>query len=165
MTQAKARRSGADVVTNADVRPFEDSFDRERRQARELRESTDRAIEASRQQDDRKAAYAVYRPRYEALRRMAHETVAHRSTESVATRRAALRRHPVYLSLPESERRAWDILVDEWTETIRGGDLGTVWRHVGQVADAQASSDSLADWSAPAEAEDPAALAAVIPRG
>ena len=164
---SKQESTGLGAEVGVDARPNEDQFARQRRQDAELVESTDRAIERARQADARKADFAAFRPRYEALRRMAHEAVAHRSNESAATRRAALHRHPVYLSLAENERRAWDILVDEWTETIHTGDLGTVWRAVGALADRQASGPALAEWSPPpaAETESPADLAALIPRG
>ncbi len=168
MTRSKGgpRSSGADVVTDTDVRPLEDQFERARRQARELEETTDRYVELARQRDAGKAAYKVTRPRVDALRRMATETVGFRGPDSAATRRAALRRHPVYLSLPESERRAWDILVDEWTETILAGDLGTVWRGIAELADRQVAGETLGEWDPPAaERMDPAALAALIPRG
>lgn len=121
---------------------------------------------ANRAKDQRAAEYREVKPRVEALRQMARQTIAFRGIESAATRRAALHRHPVYKSLPDPAQRAWDSLVDEWTETLSTGDLGSVWRAVGEMADVQASADTLTAWEPPAaESEDPAALAALIPRG
>lgn len=157
--------TGPGAETAVDGRPFEEPFDRERRQANELAEDVERWIERDRRRIDKKAAYREFRPRYEALRRMAHETVGRSRDESAATRRAALHRHPIYRALPENERRTWDVLVDEWTETIRTGDMASVWRHIGEIADVQASSERLAEWSAPEEDYDAAADLAAIPRG
>lgn len=147
-------------------RPSEDQFERARREAEELVKASDEIMARGRQADQRKAEYREWRPRFDALTRMGREAVGHRSVESAAARRRALHAHPVYASLPESERRAWDILLDEWTESILTGDLGAAWHGIEQLAGGQASGETLAGWDPPAaETESPADLAALIPRG
>lgn len=142
----------------------EDPYARVERQGRELEDFVERGVETIRQAQDRKAAFAAYRPRYEALREMAHSTIAESRIQSAATRRAALHKHPAFQALPEVAQRVWDSFVDEWTETIREGDPGSVWQAIGDLADHQATN-VLTDWDPPAaETFDPVADVAAIPR-
>lgn len=170
MTKPKRTNPGQRLTNLADAWEgppgmAEDPDVKRKRLANELEEYVDRQVETNRQRDDRKAAYAAYRPRYEALRQMAHSTIAESRIESAATRRAKLHKDPVFKSLTEHAQFAWDSNVEAWTETIRTGDMGSVWKAIGELADHQASN-GLADWDPPAaETFDTVADVAAIPRG
>lgn len=157
-------------TTANDRRPYEDPSVREARRTRELQEASDRILEAGRAHDARKSELARFQPRFSALKTMAWQRLVldHHGPlrgASAAVRRAALAADPVFQSLPEPARRVWDDAVDGVTERLLEGSGHLAEQQISELASSMASSQGLEAWSPPAIDEDPAALAAMIPRG
>lgn len=150
--------------TSADLRPLEDQFARADREARELNEATDAIIAADRARRQRQTQYRDAAPRRAALKSMAMQSVGFRNHASFGARRAALHADPTYQALPPRLRAAWDGMLRQAHDEIDAGDAGTTWRAIEQLASEQAD-ELAADWAAGEDpGDDPAALAAMVPR-
>lgn len=164
MTDHRDTRFGAE--TAVDARPFEADDEKAARRGKELEAFVDASERRHREQHDRKNDHAERVPRIRALASMAKETIGRRGNDTTSRRLRELRADPTFQSLPPAKRAAWEQLAGDVDETAQGGDYRTVWTSIDKLADEQASS--LGEWDpheANREANDPTALADMIPRG
>lgn len=156
------------VQTGVDQAPFEAPDDRERRLAQELEAFVDKTEAEQRAARHRKASNAERAPRAQAIAQMARETLGSMYQRATpAAMRRELRANPIYKSLPAAQRAEWDAMIDRAVELGDTGEGDVLWLEIDELAGNQVDSGRLEDWDpreATAEANDPAALAAMIPR-
>lgn len=139
-------------------REAEDQFVRSRREADELVAQADEIEAAHRARIGRRAEFGDHQARRQALGQLSGLFAIHATGRE---RRRAITSHPTYRSLPAAARGDWDDLLHDTEQVVLGYDA--IGLGPSELARRQASD--LADWDPAAVAEDPAALAALIPRG
>lgn len=126
--------------------PFEDQFDRARRQADELAQASDEIIARGRRRIDGKAGFARFTTRQKALRELAHIFYG---TKFGNERRRAVKANAVYAALPAAAKAAWDELLIATDDLVIGHD-GGIAQPAAELARRQAQD--LESWD-PAEPE------------
>lgn len=119
---SKHSRSTTGAEVGVDGRPFEDQFDRARREADELVEASDAIMKAGRTARDHRDAFGRYRERATALQSLSD--AFHNGTGR--ERRRAVAASPTYRALPEAAQKEWIALLSASDRLEVGRDGGIV---------------------------------------